>query len=78
MKVKQLLKFLQEELTEEDLEKEIGFYDEKNRIMYDSPNKPTFVDLSDDKYLDFSFNLTDEQIEYFAEMDKLQKQEVKE
>lgn len=56
MKVKQLLKFLQE-LPNENMEKEITFYDYQNNIAYDTPPVPTYVDLSDDTYLDFCFNM---------------------
>ena len=59
MKVKQLLKFLQE-IPDECMEKEVTYYDYQNNIAYNTPPIPTFVDLSDEKYLDFCFNMPED------------------
>ena len=59
MKVKDLLNYLNS-LSDEILEKELNFYDYKNKIAYDSPAVPTVVDESDEYYLDLVFNYQDD------------------
>lgn len=61
MKVKDLLKLLQDEINKnKDFEnKKITCYDFANNICYNTPDKPTFLDLSDENYLDIVFNIED-------------------
>lgn len=57
MKVRVLKEFLNN-LTEEQLDKELAFYDEKNMRAYYFVGKEVVevVDLDDDHYLDLVFN----------------------
>jgi hypothetical protein len=61
MKVKELLKVLEEEMSKDINfgEKIINCYDFKSDRVYPTPENPTFVDLSDNEYLDIVFNLNE-------------------
>lgn len=61
MKVKVLLDFLKK-LPQQDLEKEVTFYDNKLNQSYSTLSKPVIVDLNDDDYLDFVFNISEEDL----------------
>lgn len=63
MKAKILLNFLKE-LSAQELEKEITFYDYKARISHQTASELIVVDLSDDKYLDLVFNIDEDDIPY--------------
>lgn len=63
MKVKVLLDFLNE-LSPQDLEKEITFYDYIQNLSHSTLHKPVIIDLNNEKYLDFVFNISNEDLEY--------------
>lgn len=58
MKVRQLLEVLQNEVKKDVNfgEKEVTCYNSVTLKCHTTPDIPTFVDLSDEKYLDIVFN----------------------